>query len=162
MDITIDPGVCPEKELTMHEVSTARLYALRGVYLLIAAGLGATIWPLLLDPARTPDHMRGVVWAMLAAVSLLALLGIRYPLKMLPVLFFELTWKTLWLLLVALPLWRSGQLDAASAETIRDCIPMVILLAVIPWPWVLRHYLRAPADPWRRTSRPLAEQPASS
>lgn len=146
----------------MHEVSTARLYALRGVYLLIAAGLGATIWPLLLDPARTPDHMRGVVWAMLAAVSLLALLGIRYPLKMLPVLFFELTWKTLWLLLVALPLWRSGQLDAASAETIRDCIPMVILLAVIPWPWVLRHYLRAPADPWRRTSRPLAEQPASS
>jgi hypothetical protein len=145
----------------MQDVSTARLYALRGVYLLIAAGLGATIWPLLLDPARVPDHMRGVVWAMLTAVSLLALLGIRYPLKMLPVLFFELAWKTLWLLLVALPLWRSGQLDAASAETIRDCIPMVILLAVIPWPYVLRHYLRAPADPWRRSSRTLAEQPAS-
>lgn len=145
----------------MHEVSTARLYALRGVYLLIAAGLGATIWPLLLDPARVPDHMRGVVWAMLAAVSLLALLGIRYPLKMLPVLFFELAWKTLWLLLVALPLWRSGQLDAASAETVRDCIPMAILLAVIPWPYVLRHYLRAPADPWRRAQRTLAEQPVA-
>lgn len=145
----------------MHEVSTARLYALRGVYLLIAVGLGATIWPLLLDPSRVPDHMRGVVWAMLAAVSLLAALGIRYPLKMLPVLFFELTWKTLWLLLVALPLWRSGQLDAASAETVRDCIPMVILLAAIPWPYVLRHYLRAPADPWRRAQRTLAEQPTS-
>ena len=72
----------------MQEVSTARLYALRGVYLLIVVGLGATIWPLLLDPARTPDHMRGVVWALLAAVSLLALLGMRYPLKMLPVVFF--------------------------------------------------------------------------
>lgn len=145
----------------MQDVSTTRLYALRGTYLLIAAGLGATIWPLLLDPARTPDHMRGVVWAMLGAVSLLALLGIRYPLKMLPILFFELIWKSLWLLLIALPLWRSGQLDAASAETVRDCIPVVIVLSVIPWPWVLRHYLRTPGDPWRRASHPLTKQPAA-
>jgi hypothetical protein len=39
--------------------------------------------------------MRGVVRSVLAAVSLLAVLGIRYPLKMLPLLFFELVWKTI-------------------------------------------------------------------
>ena len=144
----------------MREVSTARLYALRGAYLLIVVGLGATIWPLLLDPARVPDHMRGVVWAILAAVSLLALLGIRYPLKMLPLLFFELAWKALWLLLVALPLWRSGRLDPATAETVTECLAGVIILAVIPWRYVVRHYLRAPGDPWRGSSRPLAEQSA--
>lgn len=142
----------------MQEVSTARLYALRGAYLLIVVGLGATIWPLLLDPARVPDHMRGIVWSVLAAVSLLALLGIRYPLKMLPLLFFELTWKSLWLLLIALPLWRSGQLDRATAESVRDCLPAVILLAVIPWPYVVRHYLRAPGDPWRLSPRPAARR----
>jgi hypothetical protein len=140
----------------MQEVSTARLYALRGAYLLLVVGLGATIWPLLLDPSRTPDHMRGVVWSMLAGVSLLALLGIRYPLKMLPVLFFELTWKSVWLLLVALPLWRSGQMDPATAESVKDCLTAVILLAVIPWPYVVRHYLRAQGDPWR-LPRPLAQ-----
>ncbi|HEU4562548.1 MAG TPA: hypothetical protein VFS20_32255 [Longimicrobium sp.] len=145
----------------MQEVSTARLYALRGAYLLLVVGLGATIWPLLLDPARVPDHMRGVVWAILAAVSLLALLGIRYPLKMLPLLFFEVAWKALWLLLVALPLWRSGQLDAATAESVRDCLVGVILLVVIPWPYVVRHYLRAPGDPWRASSRVVTQNPAA-
>ena len=142
----------------MQEVSTARLYALRGTYLLIAVGLGATIWPLLLDPARVPDHMRGIVWSVLAAVSLLALLGIRYPLKMLPLLFFELTWKSLWLLLVALPLWRSGQLDPSTAESVRDCLLGVIFLVVIPWPYAVRHYLRAPGDPWRLSPRPVVRR----
>lgn len=145
----------------MQEVSTARLYALRAAYLLLVVGLGATIWPLLLDPARVPDHMRGVVWAILAAVSLLALLGIRYPLKMLPLLFFELAWKALWLLLVALPLWRSGQLDAATAESVKDCLVGVILLVVIPWPYVVRHYLRAPGDPWRASPRTVVQSPAA-
>lgn len=142
----------------MQDVSTARLYALRGAYLLLVVGLGATIWPLLLDPARAPDHMRGVVWSLLAAVSLLALLGIRYPLKMLPVLLFELTWKSLWLLLIALPLWRSGHLDRATAETIKDCVPAVILLVVVPWRYVVRHYFRAPGDPWRLSNRRAAQK----
>lgn len=141
----------------MQEVSTARLYALRGAYLLMVVGLGATIWPLLLDPARTPDHMRGIVWSVLAGVSLLALLGIRYPLKLLPLLFFELAWKSVWLLLVALPLWRSGQMDPATAESVRDCLAAVILLPVIPWRYVVRHYLRAPGDPWRLSPRPVAQ-----
>ena len=142
----------------MQEVSTARLYALRGTYLLMVVGLGATIWPLLLDPARVPDHMRGVVWSVLAGVSVLALLGIRYPLKMLPLLFFELTWKSLWLLLVALPLWRSGRLDPATAQSVTDCLTAVIFLFVIPWPYVVRHYLRAPGHPWRFSPRPVARR----
>jgi hypothetical protein len=85
----------------MNEVSTFRLYLLRAGYLLIAVGQGSLIWPAIFDPARTWELMHGVVVCMLGAMAALALLGIRYPLQMLPLLFWELTWKTIWLLRVA-------------------------------------------------------------
>ena len=39
---------------------------------------------------------------MLTAMSVLALLGPRHPIRMLPVLLFEALWKLIWLSLVAL------------------------------------------------------------
>jgi hypothetical protein len=47
----------------------------------------------------------------LAAISLLALLGIRYPLKMLPLLFFEFLWKAVWVLGWGLPPLFAQQLS---------------------------------------------------
>lgn len=127
-----------------------RLYALRGVYLLIAVGLGLMIWPSLIAPAAPPEHMRGVVRALLGAVGLLALLGVRYPLLMLPLLLFELVWKAVWIVAIGLPLWSSGALDAATRGTFFDCAFGVVLCAVvIPWGYVVKNYVRRPADPWR-------------
>ena len=65
----------------MPEVSTFRLYLLRATYLLIVVGLGFTIWPGILHPPKDLALMPGVVRSLLGAVSLLAILGIRYPLK---------------------------------------------------------------------------------
>lgn len=45
----------------MNEVSTFRLYLLRATCLLIAVGLGITIWPGILAPPDNPSHMAGVV-----------------------------------------------------------------------------------------------------
>jgi len=88
----------------MQEVSTFRLYALRGTYLLIAVAMGLQIWPLILSHPVDVEHMKGVVRAMLGGLTLLcALLGLRYPLKMLPVLFFELAWKAIWVLSFGIP-----------------------------------------------------------
>src|SRR5262245_17991959 len=139
----------------MSEVSVFRLYLLRAMYLLLAVGLGITIWPGILAPPDNLSHMQAVVRSVLGAVRLLALLGVRYPLQMLPLLFFELLWKLLWVLAFGLPLWRSHRLDANTGETLRDCLMGVVLVAIaMPWGYVFTHYLRRPGDRWGRTGVP--------
>lgn len=134
----------------MAEVSTFRLYVLRGLYALIAVGLGVTIWPGLISPPANLSHMAGVVRSVLGAVSLLALLGIRYPLRMLPLLFFELVWKTIWVLVFGLPLAIGDQLDANTRETLHACLMGLVLVPLaLPWGYVFRHYLKEPGDRWR-------------
>ena len=136
----------------MHEVSTFRLYVLRAAYLLIVVGVGLMIWPLLLDAPETVEHFRGVTWCLLSTVAVLAVVGIRYPLNMLPLLLFELLWKATWLVLIGLPLRRSGPLVGAFGETwFANVMGVVVVSLAIPWGYVARTYLRAPGDRW--TSR---------
>lgn len=139
----------------MPDISMIRLHALRAAYLLIAAGLAATIWPRLLDHGPEWPLMNSVVAAMLGALSLLALLGLRYPLQMLPILLFEFAWKFIWLVLVALPLVSSGRLDEAAMSTVIDCSLAAILIPLMPWRYVVAHYVRAPGEPWRSGRAPL-------
>jgi hypothetical protein len=134
----------------MNEVSIFRLYVLRATYLLIVVGVGAMIWPLLLDAPETAEHFRGVTWCLLGTVALLALLGLRYPLKLLPLLLFELLWKTIWLVTIGLQLRSSGQLDGAFRETwFASAMGLVIFSLAIPWGYVIRKYVREPGDRWK-------------
>src|SRR5215210_3939088 len=96
--------------LSMSEVSTFRLYLLRAMYLFMAVGLAIFKLPGLLHPENL-SPTDSVVLSVLGAFALLAVLGIRYPLKMLPLLFFEFVWKFIWVLTFGLPLLLSGQLD---------------------------------------------------
>lgn len=135
------------------EVSTFRLYLMRALYLLICVGLGSIVWPRIVNHARW-DVMEGVAFSLLAALSALAALGVRYPLQMLPLLLFELLWKAIWLIAVALPLWLDHQLDAETMSTVFDCLlGVVICPIVIPWPYVFEHYVKKPGDRWRRALR---------
>ena len=141
----------------MSEVSLVRLYILRATYLLIAVGLALTIWPLILAPSANVSHMSGVVRAVLGAVSLLALIGIRYPLKMLPLLFFEFLWKAIWLIVYGYPLWRTGRLDpATTGESWGSCLVGVVIVAVVmPWGYMSREFVSEPGDRWaNRASSP--------
>jgi hypothetical protein len=132
----------------MTELSTLRLTLLRTAYLVLVVGLGLTIWPTILDPGHGWSLMGGVVTSMLGAMSALALIGLRHPLKMLPLLFFELTWKTIWLLRVALPLWSAGRLDDATTETVYECLLIAIFPFLIPWRYVFATYVKKAGDPW--------------
>jgi hypothetical protein len=133
----------------MNEVTLFRLYLLRGMYLLMFVGLVFTIWPQLLHHPVMWPMWHAVGCSLLGAISLLALLGIRYPLKMLPVLFLELIWKIIYLIAVALPLWSSGQMDPANLETTQNCLMAIIIPFIIPWKYVWKNYIMMPADRWR-------------
>lgn len=134
----------------MNEVSTFRLYLLRAIYLLMVVGLAIDIWPDIISPPANLSHMAGVVRAVLGGVSLLALLGLRYPVKMLPLLYFELIWKLIWVLAFGVPHWLDGTLDEATRGSLFDCsLGIVLVPLVIPWGYTLRNFVKAPADRWR-------------
>lgn len=136
----------------MARVSLLRLYALRAGYLFIAVGLAATVWPLVLNHSPQWPLMNSVVCSLLAAMSVLAAVGIRYPLQMLPILLFELIWKSIWLIAVALPLWTANQIDARTWQTVTDCLTAAILIPLIPWRYVISEYVMKPGDRWRQNA----------
>lgn len=128
-------------------VSLARIYVLRATYLLLVVGLGAMIVPVL---ASHPLDSRGVIPSLLGAVWLLAFVGLRYPLQMLPLLLFEFAWKSLWMLAYGLPQWSAGQMPPTFAEDAFAIGMGVILMPlVIPWGYVYRHYIKQPGARWR-------------
>ena len=70
--------------------------------------------------------------------------------SMIPIL-FELTWKTIWVVAIGLPLWSDGRLDAANQGTLFDCLlGLVLFPLVIPWGYVWANYVRRPGDRWGR------------
>ena len=126
-----------------------RLYLLRLMYLIVVAGLGAVLWPGIIHQQRPWELMEGIVKCMLAAFSLLCLLGLRYPLQMLPILLWELIWKTIWLMDVALPAWREGRFDEGIASNAFACGLVVIVPFVLPWRYLFHTWFRRPNNPWR-------------
>jgi hypothetical protein len=139
--------VAPHTNNMDGEVSLVRLYVLRATYLLLVVGLGAMIVP----PLITHEPMaRGVIPSLLGALWLLAFLGLRYPLQMLPLLMFEFAWKTIWLFDFGLPQWSAGKMPPTFAEDFQAITMGVILMPlVIPWGYVWHHYVKAPANRWR-------------
>lgn len=132
---------------TAGEVSQTRLHVLRATYLLLVVGLGATIVPVLFSHE---PMARGVIPSLLGAVWLLAFVGLRYPLQMLPLLMFEFVWKTIWLVAFGLPQWFSGLQLPTFAEDFKAIAAGVILMPiVIPWRYVYRHYVEQQANRWR-------------
>jgi hypothetical protein len=139
---TVSPSVAAPVE---SEVSFARLYVLRAMYLLIVIGGGIVFLPQLIghEPAA-----RGVIQSMLAGMWLLACFGLRYPLQMLPILLFELAWKAVWLIDYGLPQWRAGVHTAQFTADFKAIAMGVILIPIIPWGYVFQHYLKKPGARW--------------
>ena len=106
--MTAISAVAPEATRSADTVPVWRLYLLRAGYLIIAVGLGIEIWPVIVNHKPEWEIMHGVASCMLGALAVMAVIGLRYPLRMLPILLFEMTWKTIWLIAVALPLWQAG------------------------------------------------------
>jgi hypothetical protein len=133
---------------TVIEVSAFRLNVMRVGYLLLFVGLGCAEWPALIHHEGW-TLTRGVAASLLAALSLLAGLGIRYPLQMVPVLLFELGWKAIWLIAIALPRWVANDVDPETSQTAITCLAaMIVCPLLIPWPYVFTNYVMKRGDRW--------------
>lgn len=130
------------------EVSLFRLYTLRASYLVLALGLAVYMWPSVISHTNQFAVAKGVQFALLAGLGATAALGLRYPVQMLPVLLFELTWKAIYLVAFAAPLWSAHQINAAVAEDIKSVAMVVIFIPLIPWRYVVANYILKPGDRW--------------
>ena len=129
-----------KKTVKMNEVSLFRLICLGRCTFLSSWGVAIFRWPEVIQQViyqeKDWERMEGVVACMLFAFSALSVLGLRYPLQMLPLLLWELVWKSIWLIVVALPLWSAGQMDEATWATTWNCLIVVIVPFIIPWRFV--------------------------
>ena len=128
------------------ETSTLRLYLMRFVYLGNFVFLGLNVWPALINHVGEWDPVRGAAFSFWAALSLLSGLGLRYPLRMLPLILLQLLYKSIWLIAVALPLSSAGR---STSMTNIFLAGVVADLIVIPWPYVFENYVKKPGDRWR-------------
>lgn len=147
----------------MSEVSLLRLYVMRVFYLWILVAVGSMALPSLASPDAPLRPLEGVAFSFWGALALLAAVGLRYPLQMVPVLLIQMIYKTLWLLAVALPLSSAdAPFDAAMMRfTWAMALGVALDLIVIPWGYVFANYVRKPGDRWtgrRRPAGPAADE----
>ena len=124
-------------------VRPINIYMLRTLFMLIFLFVGYDSWSVLLKHQGPWDPMRAAAWSMFAAYSLLSILGVFRPLKMLPIVLFVIAYKSIWLLFVAYPLWSAGQLAGSPAEPMARVFMWVPLaLVLVPWKYVFQKYVR--------------------
>jgi hypothetical protein len=131
------------------ELSLFRLYTLRLCYLILAGGIGTFMWPSVIQHTSDFGIAEGVRFSLLGGLGLTAVLGLRYPVQMIPLLLFELIWKAIYLIFFALPLWRAHQITDVVADDIRSIAMVVIFIPLIPWGYVFRHYAMKTGDRWK-------------
>lgn len=128
-------------------VRPVQLWGLRLFFLLMLVFVTPTAWQGLLAHEGPWDPLRAVaiaiaVWATYPA---LALFGLLRPLRWLPLMFFTIGYKTIWLAFVAYPLWQAGTLwGSPTGEIAGSFLALPLLAAVVPWGYAWRTYFAWP------------------
>ena len=126
------------------EPSRLRLYFMRGLYFLNFISLAFDNWSTILFPTEQMNTLDGVAISFWASFSLLMLIGIRFPTRMIPLLLLQLLYKTSWIIGVYLPAYATNQLNSNLQSFFWVCIAGIALnLLIIPWPWVYQNYIRS-------------------
>lgn len=138
-------------------VRPIQIYFLRTLFLLMFLFVGYDSWRVVLTHDGAWDPVRAAAWCMFASYSLLSILGVFRPLKMLPIVLFMVVYKTVWLGVVAYPLWSRNQLAGSPAEGMASVFIWVLVAMVgVPWGYVVRQYL-APRSAAPHSGQALAD-----
>lgn len=129
-------------------VRSVNIYLMRVVFGLMAVFLGADAWTHIASFNGVWDPAAAAAWCMWAGFSVLAVLGLVNPLKMLPLVMLEIFYKVLWLAVVAYPLWSNNQLAGSPEEEMAIAFSWVVLAIVaMPWRYVITTYITGARRP---------------
>ena len=129
-------------------VRPVNIYLLRLLFLLVAVFVGFDSWTGVLHHRGPWEPVRAAAVCMWAAYSLLAVIGIFRPLKMLPIVAFEIVYKIIWLMAVAYPLWAANTLwGSPAANMTRDFLWVILPIVAMPWKYAIDSWIlgRTPA-----------------
>ncbi len=123
-------------------VRPINIYLLRILYILMLLGAGTEAWQTIANHEGAWDHTRAVAWCVWAAYPTLSVFGLIRPLRWLPIVVFMIFYKTLWLFVVAYPLWKTGSLEGNAAEQMAGVFvgaPFIAL--IVPWIYFFKNFV---------------------
>ena len=123
-------------------VRPINIYLLRLLYFLMVAFVATDSWMTIITHEGPWDRFRALAFCVWAAYPTLAVLGLIHPLKMLPIMLFTIFYKSIWLIVVAYPLWRANALAGSPAEPMTKAflwLPLAII--AVPWKYVVQNYV---------------------
>ena len=125
-------------------VAPYKIYLLRGLYILMFLFLGKDAWTFIFTHKGTWDPAEAMNFTVWASYSVLAFFGLLYPLRMLPIVMLEILYKSIWLIIVAYPLWASNRLAGTPAEGMTYVFALVLLpIVAMPWKYYFKRYVFA-------------------
>ncbi|MCF6401306.1 hypothetical protein L3C95_00365 [Chitinophaga filiformis] len=123
-------------------VAKYKIYLLRLLYVLMFLFLGKDAWIFIVRHKGAWDPAQAMNFTIWASYSVLSFFGILHPLRMLPIVMLEILYKTIWLIIVAYPLWVSNQLAGSPAEGMTFVFALVVLpIIAMPWKYFVKKYV---------------------
>ena len=123
-------------------VPRINIYLLRILFTLMFIFLSYDSWTHIIKHTGTWEVTDAAAWCMWASYSIISFIGILRPLKMLPIILFEIIYKVTWLLVVAYPLWKKNELIGSPAEGMtRVFVWVVFPIVAMPWRYFFRTHI---------------------
>ena len=118
------------------------IYLLRILFTLMFLFVSYDSWKHIFNHTGPWDNINAAAWCMWAAYAAMSVIGIIRPLKMLPIVLFEITYKLAWLAIVAYPLWAKNELTGSPAEGMTRVFLWVVLpIVAMPWRYFFMVYI---------------------
>ncbi len=128
---------------TKNYVPNWRQHVMRALFFLNFIALAPDNWSTIILPNEQLDTMTGVAVSLYAALSLLCVFGIRFPLKFTPLLLMQLIYKSAWLAGIYWPAMSSGLPNDDLESWFWVMAPGIVIdVLVIPWRYVYQEYLK--------------------
>lgn len=119
-------------------VPALNVFLLRAMFFLMATFLAVDVWRAILTHEGPWNPIEASAWCFWLGFSLLAIVGIFKPTKLLPIVLLEIVYKLIWLVLVAVPVWFLGEPSAQGFGTVAFAFALV-LLPIVAMPW--KHFV---------------------